>query len=444
MMLDGPRAVLLAVLGVPGGSGGRGGGGMPQLQPSFEQPYRSHSLKEFWGVRYNKVIGSLLRDVVYEPVLQGQLVYDGARRSGSDGVDGGNAAAGAVHAGGEVVQTKQDASGAQQGERTPSDVANSNRELVSTAGAKRRQAGSSRSDGTAAVVARSVSDSSFNSNVGACVMNWAAVMSTGDSTDDSSGGGGGAALRARSVASKNDAAAKGLEQEEKQKQEEETKVNESDGGGVRRRRCAHLRARSLSAVDIVAAVSADVVDGPPSPQAARSALAATEHGSGRQDSENDNAKTASAREVVAVLGQPAAAAASAEHHRRPGSSKLRQTLATAAVFVVSGVMHEVLLVYMCGYATGKMFAFFALQAPAVMLEAQVLGAVPPAWLRRTDVQWLQVCMTWLTIMGMAEWLFWVSTLCVAHLSWIAHGNASRPRLPLWPLAFIMPPSQVCD
>ncbi|ERN10619.1 hypothetical protein AMTRI_Chr10g227450 [Amborella trichopoda] len=40
-----------------------------QLEPQFNKPYLSSSLKEFWGQRWNLIVTNMLRPTVYEPVL---------------------------------------------------------------------------------------------------------------------------------------------------------------------------------------------------------------------------------------------------------------------------------------------------------------------------------------------------------------------------------------
>eukprot|EP00210_Caulerpa_lentillifera_P006781 g6480.t1 len=50
-----------------------------QLTPHFDRPWLSTSISEFWSMRWNLVVGALLRDLIYDPILEGSL----ARSSGA-------------------------------------------------------------------------------------------------------------------------------------------------------------------------------------------------------------------------------------------------------------------------------------------------------------------------------------------------------------------------
>ncbi|XP_065869844.1 acyl-CoA--sterol O-acyltransferase 1-like [Euphorbia lathyris] len=41
-----------------------------ELEPQFNEPYRSASLQDFWGKRWNLMVTSILRPTVYEPLLR--------------------------------------------------------------------------------------------------------------------------------------------------------------------------------------------------------------------------------------------------------------------------------------------------------------------------------------------------------------------------------------
>ncbi|KAG2496338.1 hypothetical protein HYH03_005568 [Edaphochlamys debaryana] len=61
-LMDGPAAVAVEALGL-------------QLVPTFDQPWRSTSLADFWGRRWNITTSSVLRTLVYDPIVQGSLVH---------------------------------------------------------------------------------------------------------------------------------------------------------------------------------------------------------------------------------------------------------------------------------------------------------------------------------------------------------------------------------
>lgn len=47
-----------------------------KLSPSFDRPYLSASISEFWARRWNKVIQRILREMIYEPILQNRFIAD--------------------------------------------------------------------------------------------------------------------------------------------------------------------------------------------------------------------------------------------------------------------------------------------------------------------------------------------------------------------------------
>lgn len=45
-----------------------------ELMPHFDRPWMTTSISEFWSIRWNLVIGALLRDLIYDPILEGSLL----------------------------------------------------------------------------------------------------------------------------------------------------------------------------------------------------------------------------------------------------------------------------------------------------------------------------------------------------------------------------------
>ncbi|KAG2437101.1 hypothetical protein HYH02_011359 [Chlamydomonas schloesseri] len=64
-LMDGPGAVTVEALGL-------------QLVPTFDAPWLSTSLADFWGRRWNITTSSVLRTLVYDPLAEGRLVPDTA------------------------------------------------------------------------------------------------------------------------------------------------------------------------------------------------------------------------------------------------------------------------------------------------------------------------------------------------------------------------------
>ncbi|GIL54911.1 hypothetical protein Vafri_10609 [Volvox africanus] len=60
-LMDGPAALALEALGL-------------QLIPTFDHPWMSSSLADFWGRRWNIPAASMLRTIVYDTVISGSLV----------------------------------------------------------------------------------------------------------------------------------------------------------------------------------------------------------------------------------------------------------------------------------------------------------------------------------------------------------------------------------
>merc|ERR1711977_729686 len=46
-----------------------------EVERSFNKPFLSTSLKEFWAVRWNQHVAKLLKVVVYEPIVEGSLIH---------------------------------------------------------------------------------------------------------------------------------------------------------------------------------------------------------------------------------------------------------------------------------------------------------------------------------------------------------------------------------
>jgi D-alanyl-lipoteichoic acid acyltransferase DltB (MBOAT superfamily) len=44
------------------------------VSPHFDAPWRSQSLADFWAKRWDLAAGNTLRDLVYEPVQQGEVI----------------------------------------------------------------------------------------------------------------------------------------------------------------------------------------------------------------------------------------------------------------------------------------------------------------------------------------------------------------------------------
>eukprot|EP00198_Chlamydomonas_reinhardtii_P003257 XP_001692593.1 predicted protein [Chlamydomonas reinhardtii] len=64
-LMDGPGAVAVEALGL-------------QLVPTFDAPWLSTSLADFWGRRWNITTSSVLRTLVYDPIAEGRLLPDPA------------------------------------------------------------------------------------------------------------------------------------------------------------------------------------------------------------------------------------------------------------------------------------------------------------------------------------------------------------------------------
>ena len=45
-----------------------------KTHPTFNYPWMSHSVREFWASRWNLVYSQTLRDMVYDPIAQGTLI----------------------------------------------------------------------------------------------------------------------------------------------------------------------------------------------------------------------------------------------------------------------------------------------------------------------------------------------------------------------------------
>ncbi|EFJ41477.1 hypothetical protein VOLCADRAFT_98535 [Volvox carteri f. nagariensis] len=74
-----------------------------ELQPAMNNPFASISVREFWGRRYNQVVSCVLKDTVYDPIMDGSWVavcgFGNEQRSATDAATnggGGNNRGGAV------------------------------------------------------------------------------------------------------------------------------------------------------------------------------------------------------------------------------------------------------------------------------------------------------------------------------------------------------------
>ncbi|KXZ53650.1 hypothetical protein GPECTOR_6g567 [Gonium pectorale] len=71
-LMDGPGAVAVEALGL-------------QLVPTFDQPWLSSSLSDFWGRRWNITTSSVLRTLIYDPIVDGALINPRHRTSTAEG-----------------------------------------------------------------------------------------------------------------------------------------------------------------------------------------------------------------------------------------------------------------------------------------------------------------------------------------------------------------------
>eukprot|EP00210_Caulerpa_lentillifera_P006882 g6579.t1 len=46
-----------------------------KLEDSYDRPYLSDSFSDFWSKRWNRVMQTQLRDLCYEPLIQGESMY---------------------------------------------------------------------------------------------------------------------------------------------------------------------------------------------------------------------------------------------------------------------------------------------------------------------------------------------------------------------------------
>ncbi|GBF93871.1 hypothetical protein Rsub_06870 [Raphidocelis subcapitata] len=94
-LMNGPALLLTSLAGL-------------EMVPSFDAPWKSASLAEFWARRWNNVVGLTLRSVCYDPIIEGCLIKPEAQpepepaKPGQlappSGGDGGDAAAAAAAA----------------------------------------------------------------------------------------------------------------------------------------------------------------------------------------------------------------------------------------------------------------------------------------------------------------------------------------------------------
>jgi hypothetical protein len=85
LLMDLPAAVLSGPLGL-------------ELIPSFDEPWLSNSLADFWGRRWNIPTASMLRCVVYDPIIEGRLVCVEGGAKGRQAAAGGTRKAAALAA----------------------------------------------------------------------------------------------------------------------------------------------------------------------------------------------------------------------------------------------------------------------------------------------------------------------------------------------------------
>jgi len=81
-------------------------------------------------------------------------------------------------------------------------------------------------------------------------------------------------------------------------------------------------------------------------------------------------------------------------------------------FIVSGIMHEMLVNHLCGTwrsMTGEPFLYFALQGPLCLLEDMVLGQLCSGAEHRGHLlrsRWVRLPLTWAVMLPMAKVLYW--------------------------------------
>lgn len=62
-IMDGPAVLLTGLLGM-------------ELSPHFDSPWLSHSVSSFWNKRWDLAAGNTLRTTVFDPIVEGRLVFD--------------------------------------------------------------------------------------------------------------------------------------------------------------------------------------------------------------------------------------------------------------------------------------------------------------------------------------------------------------------------------
>ena len=67
-LMDGPAALVLGYLGV-------------KIIPTFDQPWLSSSLSDFWGRRWNITTSHMLRALIYDPITEGRLIKNETKQS---------------------------------------------------------------------------------------------------------------------------------------------------------------------------------------------------------------------------------------------------------------------------------------------------------------------------------------------------------------------------
>lgn len=144
-----------------------------------------------------------------------------------------------------------------------------------------------------------------------------------------------------------------------------------------------------------------------------------------------------------VHKEPAKEGAVGQQKRGPGEAappataavrarRRRRLLATAACFLVSGLMHELQFVYMVGHwSRGLMLAFFLAQVPMLSAERALSGALGRSGL--TVPAPLRVVATLGSLLLLSHWTFWAAShrwgVTTASLhSVTAAAEAARQRL----------------
>lgn len=76
LLMDGPASLATSLIGL-------------NIIPTFDQPWLSSSLADFWGRRWNITTSSILRTLVYDPIVEGVLIKKAAPQAAREGLVNG-------------------------------------------------------------------------------------------------------------------------------------------------------------------------------------------------------------------------------------------------------------------------------------------------------------------------------------------------------------------